>query len=365
MPFPQLVPEPFRSGVSLVAAQTDPAFTLRLTPKHAAGGSELPGASRATEVLTDWTSHSQPHPAKQTADEIPPALPDDFASVTELHRAPVCKLAEPGHKAIEPARASRLALPNPILQPAGSTETKSDNALLAPEQKGKNLPQQETPRKPPQRSPIRESGVPQPQAEEAKPETAARLDVHLQLHDKQGEANPSVQTPAPAAGRVDVQAARPPAPGNPPPKLATDPEVKALVPPPLARQISLKLSGDSTRVNVEVSERAGKIQVSVRTPDHELTRSLQTELGELVGRLESKGFKTETWVPPVTHGPLPPQGANSGSATGQEQSGDSASGRGSGEQRQGQNDSNQRQQGRWAAALEKTLSATETRSESQ
>ncbi|HEX4595448.1 MAG TPA: hypothetical protein VH157_14290 [Bryobacteraceae bacterium] len=134
---------------------------------------------------------------------------------------------------------------------------------------------------------------------------------------------------------------------------------------PAIRQISLKLSADeSTRVNVDLTAKAGKIQVSVRTLDPELAKSLQTDLGDLVGRLESKGFKTEAWVPASTHQiTAPSQPSDSNTGFGQPQH--PGSGPGGGQERQQQNGSNQRQQARWTAQMEETLSKSEARSESQ
>lgn len=64
------------------------------------------------------------------------------------------------------------------------------------------------------------------------------------------------------------------------------------------REISLRLgSPDSAKVDVQLAQRAGKVQVAVHTSDQDLAKSLQTNLGELVGRLEEKGFKTEAWTP--------------------------------------------------------------------
>jgi hypothetical protein len=142
-----------------------------------------------------------------------------------------------------------------------------------------------------------------------------------------------------------------------------EPETRAGI-APAARQISLKLATDeSTRVNIEFTEKAGKIQVAVRTPDQELAKSLQTDLGNLVGRLESKGFKTESWLPAPHQTTVAPQPSNSNSGFGQPHH--SGSGAGAGQQRQHPNSPNQRQQARWTAQLKQTLSASEVRSENQ
>ena len=150
------------------------------------------------------------------------------------------------------------------------------------------------------------------------------------------------------------------------PKIVTEPEINTVSQPQPARQISLKLTGaDSAKVDVELTERAGKVLVAVRTPDRELAKSLQTDLGDLVGRLENKGFKTEAWVPTASrHTPAAaPEQSNSATSHGDPRQAGSGSGQRQG--RQGQNGSNQRQQARWMEHVEETLSAQETRMEKE
>ena len=126
----------------------------------------------------------------------------------------------------------------------------------------------------------------------------------------------------------------------------------------------MKLSADdSTRVNIDLTARAGKVLVAVRTPDHQLAQSLQTGLADLVGRLESKGFKTETWVPAVAHAALT-SSRSSTSNGGSSQGENSGAGHGDAEQRSGQNGTNQRQRARWSEQIQETMSSKETRSES-
>jgi hypothetical protein len=102
--------------------------------------------------------------------------------------------------------------------------------------------------------------------------------------------------------------------------------------PQPAREISLRLSGNETgELDLRITERAGKVQVSVRTSDENLSSSLQSNLGDLVGRLERKGFATETWTPDsrATQHIAGPETANNSSDSGnpnqpgsQSQSGD-------------------------------------------
>ncbi len=131
-------------------------------------------------------------------------------------------------------------------------------------------------------------------------------------------------------------------------------ETSAAVQTQPIREISFRLAAASANVDVQLIQRAGKVQVAVRTTDQELAQSLQTNLGELVGRLEDKGFRTETWTPgSAQHGSAVAKEA-SNSANSQNQSDNSSS---QGRQQNPQQESNQRQQERWNTQLEETLSA--------
>lgn len=64
------------------------------------------------------------------------------------------------------------------------------------------------------------------------------------------------------------------------------------------RSISLRLSNaEQGSVQVRLSERAGELQVSVRTPDAGLTRGLRDGLPDLMSRLQVNGYRAETWQP--------------------------------------------------------------------
>jgi len=99
--------------------------------------------------------------------------------------------------------------------------------------------------------------------------------------------------------------------------------------------MSLQISsGDDTKVDVRLVERAGEVRVAVRTPDETLARTMREDLGSLTGKLSQTGFATESWAP-----------ARSGSSTFSEQH--SPSGNqdgGSGQQQQQQQESQQEQQ---------------------
>jgi hypothetical protein len=173
------------------------------------------------------------------------------------------------------------------------------------------------------------------------------------------EASSSQATP--------IQATASEAKASDAPKVANEPEINTAPQAQPARQISLKLTGDdSSKVTVDLSERAGKVQVSVRTADPELAKSLRGDLGDLVGRLESKGFKTEAWVPTASrHTPAAAAPEQSGSSNSQGGERHTGSGTDQRQGRQGQNGSNPRQQARWKTQLEETLSTEETRTNNE
>jgi hypothetical protein len=143
------------------------------------------------------------------------------------------------------------------------------------------------------------------------------------------------------------------------PEAVAQPEAKPVVHSQPTRQISLRLAGaGSATVDVQVRERAGKVQVAVRTPDARLAQTLQSDLGDLVDRLEGKGFKTEAWVPAAVH----PTSSAAGSASegGAEQDRQHQPGAWSGNGEHGQQqESNQRHEPRWKTRFEETLAGLE------
>ncbi len=102
------------------------------------------------------------------------------------------------------------------------------------------------------------------------------------------------------------------------------------------RDIAIQLSNkDQGTVQVRLSERAGELRVSVRTPDVGLSRGLRDGITDLVGRLEHNGYRAETWQPSDGNGsPGGDQGhdspAQGGSSHGQDAGGSQS---GAGQQR--------------------------------
>ena len=134
-------------------------------------------------------------------------------------------------------------------------------------------------------------------------------------------------------------------------------ETNASVRPRPVREISLKLADSaSTRVDIQLIERAGSLHVAVRTPDQELAKSLQANLGELVGRFETKGYKTESWTPAAPlHASVQSTETANNSGHSQDQSEQGGARGGQQQQQQGQPDAGRRQHARWMAPFDEIL----------
>jgi hypothetical protein len=64
------------------------------------------------------------------------------------------------------------------------------------------------------------------------------------------------------------------------------------------REIAVRLPDPGNgSVDLRIIERAGRVQVDVRTPNTQLTQDLRTNLDDLVSNLRDRGFRAETSVP--------------------------------------------------------------------
>ena len=169
---------------------------------------------------------------------------------------------------------------------------------------------------------------------------------------------------ATTAGSVD-DAHSDPAEQTPELPTVVDPQPgTGVAPTATARQISLKLAGSgSAGVAVQLRERAGRIEVAVRSGDPQLAKSLQSGLGDLVTRFENQGFKTQAWVPAAARQTATaPSSWESG--PNQQQQEHSSGGNGN-QQRQAEGDPNQRRQPRPSARFEESMADEDARMKSE
>ena len=115
------------------------------------------------------------------------------------------------------------------------------------------------------------------------------------------------------------------------------------------RDISLNLSTKDQNVQVRLSERAGELHVTVRTPDAALTHGMREGLSDLVGRLEHGGYRAETWQP---GGDSRDRGQESPSRRGFQQN---AGGKGGGRQQNSQDPESESETPKWIGELESSF----------
>jgi hypothetical protein len=128
----------------------------------------------------------------------------------------------------------------------------------------------------------------------------------------------NLSAPAPATANPSISAARTASPArgaaeSGPPQILEPQGEAGTRAGESVREISLRLTNaDQSAVQVRLTERAGELHVSVRTPDVGLTRGLRDGLPDLMGKLQVNGYRAETWQP----------GGN-GNSTGQDRGQDS------------------------------------------
>lgn len=89
-----------------------------------------------------------------------------------------------------------------------------------------------------------------------------------------------------------------------------------------ARQVVVRVHRAGARpVEVGLVEKAGRVEVSVRSADAGLNHALRENLGDLVGRLREEGFEAAGWAPRETYGTERTEGtANEPDAAGERES---------------------------------------------
>lgn len=105
------------------------------------------------------------------------------------------------------------------------------------------------------------------------------------------EPGPPLAAPSSAATKTvkpSTSASDVPAPLAAPPAPVGEP----------VRRVELRVGGTAeANVSLQVVDRGGRLEVAVRTPDHDLAGSLRQALPDLVRRMEQVGFRAETWAP--------------------------------------------------------------------
>ncbi len=148
-----------------------------------------------------------------------------------------------------------------------------------------------------------------PVAEEAPRPVKAPGALELHLPAKESESDPPPERPSAAfpshprpqafeAGRSHVAPAEDERGAPPPGVNRLSPPEERPAPAAAVRQVFVRVDrGGARPVEVGLAERAGRVEVSVRSADAGLNRALREDLGDLVGRLRERGFETSGWMP--------------------------------------------------------------------
>jgi hypothetical protein len=179
--------------------------------------------------------------------------------------------------------------------------------------------------------------------------------------------NPAQDQPAPRLME--------PAPANAVPPLSTASESRSIVsqsasaplrteipnppdrlepPSPPLRDVSVRVeNAEGRQVDVRIVQRAGDMQIAVRSVDSDTTQGLRHGLSELATRLNDSGYRSETWHP--GQAAASPQPGESGNQSHRQNSGESQSNSSGSQQNRGQRDNNPPNRPRWIQELESKL----------
>ena len=257
--------------------RVDEARALRFPSASDFSGEEgIPGTSREAESPSGRNGAQGPRIAAAGQLTMSGAYPLTPSEPKETHASPRADS--------DPASTPRTEKVDPM-QPLPSMATQAVRPSQQPPPKNTDTPPAESPRK---------SVMPRRNESPSEPiEPATRAAGSA----PQGVA---AETAGSSRAKQDYGAedAHLPEPARAADEIHSEPALNSVSRNAVSRQISLKIAGpDSTNIAVQLKEHGGKIQIAVRSGDPQLNRSLQSDLGTLVNRLENQGFKTEAWVP--------------------------------------------------------------------
>jgi hypothetical protein len=290
------------------------AFGARLTPVTA---DPLQPARSAADALTGRAENRH---TTEPSRQFPPAQPVPDPSgpgsrraaeadpMLERHSAPAASDYEEGSRAFVRRVTAPPATPSEVNASAG----RRLNYDPPPSRRGHNAQPAEAPDPPEHSRDAAAERNPEPHVPEARPHGIAPVtsaDGQVQVTHHATGPNPLSPVPPPIIPRDRVETGSAPAVREP--AHGADPEIdrsKDLQPETgrgpatPAREIRLEFTQGGRRVEVNLSDRAGEVNVAVRTPDRRLAERLRGDLPELSSRLAEVGVRAETWHPPAASG---------------------------------------------------------------
>ncbi|HTA67213.1 MAG TPA: hypothetical protein VK776_03000 [Bryobacteraceae bacterium] len=176
------------------------------------------------------------------------------------------------------------------------------------------------------------------------------------VHATALDATPAPAAPAPAPPQTPSQLSQ--IATHAPANLHSDADVKVGT----ASELSFSVSAsDQQKVEVRVTDHAGEVRVSVRTPNEELASTLRSDLGSLTGKLNQSGYTTEAFAPAAHSGEFSRDQSNS-PANQQQGGGQDRNFNRQGQQQDSQQDGRARRP-QWLDELENSMANTTVRKE--
>ena len=289
--------DPVTGGVSAPAPVANPVAILIAIPSPAPVSNDAPARDRQSAT----PDRPRPKLELSTGSRQDPALPLALG-----------KVRTEGPASTEPiAFAARLTERE---EPEASQSTTQSMAQRGQKQPSLSQPSQpqaqgkadpeNVPTNPKPNSPVTAS---QPSSEAATPKTKP---VEAEYAMENVPANPKspVALAVPAretsmhGPQISTKSTSAPEVTGSGPTQETELQAKPTIRSEPAREISIQIpSAGNGNVDVQIVERDGKVQVTVRGSDTQLNSALRGELAELVHTLDQKGYKTETWTPGETY----------------------------------------------------------------
>ncbi len=194
-------------------------------------------------------------------------------------------------QAAAPERATQTRMvkpePTPVQKPAQETSDAPRPAAAASEKHNDNQRDQQE----------REPKTAPPAAAASTPVAAQHVETEPSATTNLVDASMPVHAPAVSGASAPVSVPAPPASHAPAATADVKPTADAPPSPTAANDIKIALNDNGQRVELRVTERAGDIHVTVRTPDSQLATAMREDLPALSSRLEQSGLHSEMWRP--------------------------------------------------------------------
>jgi hypothetical protein len=184
--------------------------------------------------------------------------------------------------------------PSPFKEQAQGPSNTPRPAAVAASAEKHNDNQRDQPERQPKSAAPSEAQAPSLSAAASHVETASSTATNSM------EASNAVSAPAVSSASVPAPVAAQPASHTPTAAPDAAPTGDPPSSPASANDIKIALNDNGQRVELRVTERAGDIHVTVRTPDSQLATAMREDLPALSSKLEQSGLHSEMWRPPAS-----------------------------------------------------------------